>query len=95
VNAQDSVLRAAAILAQLALNIALPLAIVRRDLRRLPPERLQRAWPDSTLLGSVVAFGPLCLPVHFARTRSPMRGLLIGLFWAACVFLVTTSLVPR
>lgn len=88
-NVHDSVLSAAGILAQLGLNVALPLAMVRADLRRLPREKLERAWPDTTLLSATVAFGPLCLPVYYARTRGLVRGSLVGLWWTACVLLLT------
>jgi hypothetical protein len=69
--------------AQIALGIALPIWVIRRDLRRLSPERLSRAWLDSTVWSAVVAFGPLALVVHFTRTRRSLVGLSLGLAWAA------------
>lgn len=50
---------------------ALLFAVLNRDLRRLAPDRLERAWPVSTKRFAVVMFGPLAALVHFARTRSP------------------------
>jgi hypothetical protein len=68
---------------QIALGIALPVWVIRRDLRRLPAERRSRAWLDSTVWSAVVAFGPLALIVHFTRTRRSLLGFVLGLAWAA------------
>ena len=62
----------------LTLNALLPYLIVRRDLRGLSAERLARAWTDASFLSAVVAFGPLALPVHFAKTRRSLRGFGLG-----------------
>jgi purine-cytosine permease-like protein len=70
---------------QLALTIALTAGVVRRDERRLPPERLARAWNVASFCSAVVAFGPLCIPVHFVRTRRNLIGVLLGLLWTAIV----------
>jgi hypothetical protein len=64
-----------------ALGIAVPATIVRYDLTRLRGERLERAWPDSSLWSAVVVFGPLCVPLHFLRTRRSWGGLGLGVFW--------------
>ena len=66
-----------------ALNAALPYAIVKRDLARLTPERLSRAWNEASFLSAVVVFGPLCVPVHFVKTRRSWAGLALGLGLAA------------
>jgi hypothetical protein len=60
------------------LNALLPYLIVRRDLRRLADERLARAWTDASFLSAVVAFGPLALPIHFAKTRRSLIGFGLG-----------------
>jgi len=62
----------------LILNALLPYLIVRRDLRRLSEVRLARAWTDASFLSAVVAFGPLALPVHYAKTRRSLSGLGLG-----------------
>ncbi|HEY0464954.1 MAG TPA: hypothetical protein VGC79_12120, partial [Polyangiaceae bacterium] len=41
-------------------------------------ERLARAWTDASFLSAVVAFGPLALPVHFAKTRRSLTGFGLG-----------------
>ncbi len=70
------------------LGILVPATIVRRDLRGLHGEVLARAWPDASLWAAVVVFGPLCLPIHFIRTRRSWLGLGLALFW-----LVSASLL--
>lgn len=68
-----------AVVLQLALGIALPAWLLRVDEHRLSPRMLARAWPKASFWSAVVAFGPLCLPVHFVRTRRSVTGLLLGL----------------
>jgi hypothetical protein len=70
-----------------ALGIAVPATIVRRDVAKLSGERLARAWPDAGLWSAVVVFGPICVPVHFIRTRRSWTGLGLGIFWLACAVL--------
>jgi len=64
-----------------ALGIAVPAFIVRRDLTRLEGERLARSWPDASLWAAVVMFGPLCVPIHFIRTRRSWLGLALAIAW--------------
>ncbi len=64
-----------------ALGIAVPATIVRRDVARLTGERLGRAWPDASLWSAVVMFGPLCMPIHFIRTRRSWAGMGLGAAW--------------
>ena len=86
-SALDSARTLLALCLQLAANIALPWLIVRRDVARIRRDWLGRCWPETTLLASVVAFGPLCLPVHFLRTRRGPLGLVLGLVWMAAAVL--------
>jgi len=71
-----------------ALSIAVPAAIVRRDLARLSGERLARSWPDSSMWSAVVVFGPISVPIHFIRTRRNLLGLGLALFWLICSVLL-------
>lgn len=71
-----------------ALGIAVPAAIVRRDLAKLSREELARAWPDASLWSAVVAFGPLSVPVHFVRTRRNLLGVALALGWLVLAFLL-------
>jgi hypothetical protein len=74
----------------LALGILVPVAIVRWDLRRLTGEHLARSWPDASLWSAVVVFGPLCVPVHFIRTRRSWAGLGLAVFWLLFALLLVT-----
>jgi hypothetical protein len=77
---------------QIAAGIALPVWVIRRDMRRLSPERLARAWNDATVWSAVAAFGPLALIVHFARTRRSFAGLGLGLGWAIASLAIGVAL---
>jgi hypothetical protein len=54
-------------------------------MRRSSRERLSRGWNVASFWSAVVAFGPLCLPVHFVRTRRSLLGFLEGVAWAVGV----------
>lgn len=77
---------------QMALGIALPIWIIRRDMRRLPPARLARAWNDATIWSAVVAFGPVALVVYFAKTRRSVLGFVLGVGWAVLSVVPLTAL---
>jgi hypothetical protein len=70
----------------LLLNALLPYWIVRFDLRRLSAERLARAWTHASFLSAVIAFGPLSLPIHFAKTRRSLAGFGLGVGLAVLSF---------
>jgi hypothetical protein len=74
---------------QIALSIVFPALVIRKDLARLAPLPLSRAWNDASLWSAVVAFGPLSLIVHFTRTRRSLLGLLLGLLWAAANLVIS------
>jgi hypothetical protein len=69
----------ALVVLQMALGIALPAWLVRWDEKRLREPALSRTWNPASFWIAVVVFGPLCLPVHFLRTRRSVAGLLLGL----------------
>ena len=79
----------AGLIVQIALSVAVTAAIVRHDMARLSRERLARCWNDASLWSAVVVFGPLCLPVHFVKSRRSVLGAALGLFW----MVVTTGAV--
>jgi hypothetical protein len=80
------------LLLQIALSVALTSAVLRWDSRRLSSERYARSWNSASFWSAVVAFGPLCIPVHFARTRRTVVGLGLGLV-VMIVTLVVLSLM--
>lgn len=63
--------------------IAVSVLIVTRDVKRLPPEQLARAWPTTSIWSAVALLGPLCIPFHFTRTRRSLLGFALGLAWLA------------
>ena len=71
--------------ASLVVTTVLCFAIVLVDERRLAEDARDRAWPPPSRAAAIVAFGPLCLPVHFWRTRRSFAGTLVGLGFAALV----------
>jgi hypothetical protein len=75
-----------ALIVQLLLGIAVPACLLRFDEHRLSQSMLARAWPQASFWSAVVAFGPLCLPVHFMRTRRSVTGLGLGLLALAVAF---------
>ena len=80
----------------LVLNSALTFGVVWTDERWLAqnrPELLDRAWPSSTRLSAAIAFGPLCLPIHFWRTRTSVLRRSIGLLAAAAVIVLVQAVV--
>lgn len=73
------------------LGIAVPAAIVRRDVARLAGEQLSRAWPDASLWSAVVVFGPISVPIHFLRTRRSWLGLALALGWFVLALLLVAA----
>ena len=77
---------------EFASTIAVSAWIVRRDVKRLGPTELARAWPESSLWSAVVCFSPLCIFLHFVRTRRSLAGIALGLGWFAVAVLVVNGL---
>jgi hypothetical protein len=71
----------ATLIVQFAATIWVSAWVVRRDLKRLAPDLLSRAWPESSFWSAVVCFSPLCVPLHFVRTRRSALGAAVGLGW--------------
>jgi hypothetical protein len=85
-----SLIEVALLLGLFLWNFAASLAVVRIDTNRLPDDRRARAWPEATQLSATFAFGPFALVVHFAKTRHPLFGVVLGAAWAAAIVLVST-----
>jgi len=60
-------------------------AVIRFDEKRLRPEQLARAWPESSRDAAVLGFSLIALFLHFPRTRGPLLGTLLGLLAVAVV----------
>ena len=70
---------------QIALGVLLPWWVVRRDQRRLSAAQLAQTWNDASFWAAIVAFGPLCIPVHFIKARRSLGGVLLGAIWMIAV----------
>jgi hypothetical protein len=86
-----------------AVTTTLLFVVVVTDERRLPPERLARAWPATSRDAAIVAFGILALPIHFMRTRGHfgglrgvlgiLKGLVMGVAGVAIVTLINAAVL--
>jgi hypothetical protein len=66
--------------------------VIRADERRLEAEALARAWPpqsrDAAIFGLWnLGVHPLCVLIHFARTRRSFVGTGLGLAWVVAILL--------
>jgi hypothetical protein len=66
--------------------------VIRTDERRLEAEALARAWPpqsrDAAIFGLWnLGVHPLCVLIHFARTRRSVLGTGLGLAWVVAILL--------
>jgi len=75
-------------------TVTLPavIAVIVHDERRLSADRLERAWPPASRDAAVfglwnLGVHPLCVLIHFARTRRNVTGLLWGLGWVLLILL--------
>jgi len=76
-----------------ALTLPSVAAIIVVDERRLRGEELARAWPaqsrDAAIFGLWnLGVHPLCVLMHFIRTRRGFAGVDLGLFWLGAVVAV-------
>ncbi len=81
------------ILASFVFTTGALFALVLRDEGRLSPEQRARSWPVSSRNAALVVFGVVALPIHYARTRRSVLGLLGGLALAFVVSVVNSLLV--
>ena len=75
----------------------LSVLFIDRDMRRLSPERLERAWSPVQLAAAVFAMMQVGIPqiaiiVHFVRTRRSIAGFFLGILWAALTYLPILAL---
>ena len=73
-------------------SVTLPLVawVIVRDERHLEEPALDRAWPpvsrDAAIFGMWnMGVHPLCVLIHFVRTRRSALGALLGLAWLVAV----------
>jgi hypothetical protein len=71
--------------------------VIRADERRLRGEALRRAWPpqsrDAAIFGLWnLGVHPLCVLIHFARTRRTVLGTGLGLLWVTAILLADAGI---
>ncbi len=81
------------IVASWATTVPAVIAVIVWDERHLPRDLLARAWPpvsrDAAIFGTWnLGVHPVCVLLHFARTRRTFWGIGLGLLWAAVVLVV-------
>ena len=74
---------AAVMVLEFVAAIAVSVLIVTRDVKRLPPHLLARAWPTTSIWSAVALLGPFCILIHFVRTRRSLLGVGLGVAWLA------------
>jgi hypothetical protein len=60
-------------------------ALFAWDERRMTDDQRARAWPVASRRIAVVYFSPLCVPLHFLRTRRNLRGVVEAVAWTAAL----------
>jgi len=80
------------LIVEFAATIAVSAWVVRRDVKHLGPEELSRAWPDPSLWSAVVCFSPICVPIHFVRTRRSLVGVALGIAWFVATLVTVNGL---
>jgi hypothetical protein len=81
------------VLVSMVVTLPAVVLVIIADERRLGEEALARAWPPvsrDAAIFSLFNLGvhPLCVLIHFARTRRTVVGTLLGLAWLAGILLV-------
>ncbi len=81
----------------LGVYTSLSIWFIDRDMRKLPPEKLERAWSTTSFAAAIFAMMQIGLPqiavlVHFVRTRRSIAGFFLGLFWALLTFVPVIAL---
>jgi hypothetical protein len=69
-----------------ALMWALTFALFAWDERRMTEAQRARAWPVASRRIAVVMFAPMCVPIHFVRTRRSARGVIEAVGWTIALF---------
>ena len=60
-------------------------ALFAWDEGRMTDDERARAWPVASRRIAVVLFSPLCVPLHFLRTRRSAKGVLLAVGWTVAL----------
>jgi hypothetical protein len=82
----ESIFQAWVIWTVIGIDVAMSVWVIDRDMRKLPPAMLERAYSTTSFAAAIFAgsqFNLAVIPVlvHFIRTRRSVRGFFLGLFW--------------
>jgi hypothetical protein len=93
----ESIFQAWFVFTALGCYTALSVWFIDRDMRKLPPERLERAYSTTSFAGAILCglllgFPQIAVLVHFIRTRRSTSGVLLGLFWSVLPFVPMVAL---
>jgi hypothetical protein len=78
------------IVASWAVTLPAVAVVIVQDEKRLKAAALERAWPpqsrDAAIFGLWnLGVHPLCVLIHFARTRRSVLGVLVGVGWLIAI----------
>jgi hypothetical protein len=93
----DSIVVAWFTFVSLGIYTSLSVWFIDRDMRKLPPDKLERAYSPVSFAAAIFGMMQIGLPqiavlVHFIRTRRSVAGVLLGLFWALLTFVPVIAL---
>ncbi len=88
----ESLVQVVALYQVLSSYVAMSVWLIDRDLRKLPPLMLRRAYSMTSFAAAIFTGYQFGIPqvavlVHFIRTRRSLWGVMLGLFWAAVAYL--------
>jgi hypothetical protein len=88
----DGNLQLVQVIASWVVTLPAVIVVIKADERRLTGEALERAWPpqsrDAAIFGLWnMGVHPLCVLIHFARTRRTLLGTGLGLVWLLAIML--------
>ena len=66
-------------------------ALLAWDEQRMTELQRERAWPVASRRAAVVLFSPLCVPLHFLRTRRSLRGVVEAIVWTVVLLTLLTA----
>ncbi len=88
----ESLVQVVALYQVLSSYVAMSVWVIDRDLRKLPPIMLVRAYSMTSFAAAIFTGYQFGIPqvavlVHFIRTRRSLWGVLLGVFWAIVAYI--------
>lgn len=93
----ESLVEVVALYQILSSHCAMSVWAIDRDMRKLPPIMLARAYSVTSFAAAIFTGYQFGIPqvavlVHFIRTRRSIWGVLLGLFWVVVAYLPGVAL---